>query len=55
MDGIDQRLILGLATAAAVLALVFAHRSRVENMRLLFGGLAVAAGIVVLALVAERF
>jgi hypothetical protein len=51
----EAGIILGLVSAAAVIALVVGHRSRGEKTRLLLGGVAVAAGIVALALIAEKF
>ncbi|MDX2142712.1 MAG: hypothetical protein SFV19_05115 [Rhodospirillaceae bacterium] len=48
----NAAILLGLISAAAI-ALVIGHGNRSQNMKLLLGGIAVAAGIVALALLVE--
>jgi hypothetical protein len=49
----DLSIILALVSAAAGLTLIVGRKSYGERMKLLLGGIAVAAGIVALALIAE--
>lgn len=49
-----DNILLGFVTAAACLAIVLMGRAQGQRMKLIWGGLGVAAAITVLALLADK-
>jgi len=50
----EPSIIFGLVSALAGLALIIGHQRNSEKLRMLFGGICVAAALVAVSLIAER-
>ena len=48
-------IIFGFVSAAAVLVLILGRQNRSQQMRLVLGGIAVAAALIAVSLIAEKF